>query len=82
MKEYQSLCSIVFKWCAMLIPENMEELSLRHWVEYQCNTRIENDYGDYLRVVSVSTFVCAGSLYTGKELKKCLIALYLRFSPT
>ena len=47
----------------MLIPENMGELSLRHWVEYQCNTSIENDYADYLRVVSVSTFVCAGSLY-------------------
>ena len=40
----------------MLIPENMEELSLSHWVEYQCNTSIENE--------------------------KCLIALYLHFSPT
>ena len=29
----------------MLIPENMEKLSLQHWVENQCNTSIENDYG-------------------------------------
>ena len=84
LKEYQSLCSIVYKCWATLIPENMEKLSLRYWVEYQlqCNTSIENDYGDYLRGVSVSTFVCAGSHYTGNELEKCLIALYLHFSPT
>ena len=61
----------------MLIPENMEQLSLRHLVDYQCNASIKNDYGDYLRRVSVPTFVCPGSLYTGNELEKCLITLYL-----
>jgi len=40
LKEYQSLCSIVYKWWAMLIPENMKELSLRHWVEYQVSKTI------------------------------------------
>ena len=32
----------------MLVPENLEVLSLRHWVEYESNARynsIENDYG-------------------------------------
>ena len=81
LKEYQSFCSIVYKCWAMLIHENMKELSLRHWVEYHYNTSMENNYGDYLRGVSVSIFVCAGSLYTGDELEKCLIALYLCFSP-
>ena len=41
LKEYQSLCSIVYKCLSVLIPKIMEELSLSHWVEYQCNTSIE-----------------------------------------
>ena len=44
--EYQSLCSIVYKCLSvLLIPKIMEELSLRHWVEYQCNTSIETIMG-------------------------------------
>ena len=65
LKEYQSFCSIVHKSWAMLIHENMQELSLRHWVEISIiQLNIENGYGDYLRGMSVSTFVCAGSLAT------------------
>ena len=63
----------------MLVPENLEVLSLRHWVEYQSNARynsIENNYGG----PSVLTFVCAGSLYTGNELEKCLILVFMLFS--
>ena len=30
--------------------------------------------------MSVSTFVCAGSLYTGYELEKCLILVLILFS--
>ena len=35
---------------------------------------------DYLRGASVSTFVCAGRLYTGNELEKCLILVFSLFS--
>ena len=56
----------------MLVPENLEVLSLRHWVEYESNARYNSIEWDHLRGASVSTFVCAGSLYTGNELKKCL----------
>ena len=45
LKEYQSLCSIVYKCLSVLIPKIMEELSLSHWVEYQCNTSIETIIG-------------------------------------
>jgi len=31
---------------------------------------------DHLRGASVSTFVCAGSLYTGNELEKCLTVVF------
>ena len=31
-------------------------------------------------MVSVSTFVCAGSLYTENELEKCLILVFTLFS--
>jgi len=34
-----SLGFITDKYWAVLIPENMEELSLRNWVEYQCNMK-------------------------------------------
>ena len=57
----------------MLVPENLEVLSLRHWVEYQSNARYNSIENDYLRGASVSTFVCTGSPYTGNELEKCLI---------
>ena len=61
-----------------MVPENLEVLSQRHWVEYQSNARY-NSIEDYLSGASVSTFVCAGSLYTGNELEKCLILLFTLF---
>ena len=61
----------------MLVPENLKVLSLKHWVVRYSS--IEND--SYPKEASVSTFVCAGSLYTGNELEKYLIALYYAFLP-
>ena len=41
----------------MLTPKNIEQLSLMHWGEYQCNTSIKNYYyGDYLRGVYQHSF--------------------------
>ena len=65
----------------MLVPENFEVLSLRHWVEYQSNTTVLKTIMELSERASVSIFVYAGSLYTGNELEKCLIFLYLWFSP-
>ena len=53
-----------------------------HWVDYLSNARHNSIEIDILRGGSLSTFVCTGSLYTGNESGKCLIALYLCSSPT
>jgi len=64
----------------MLVPENLEVLSLRHWVEYQSNAR----YNSIEKIMGLSergvTVVCTGSLYTGNELEKCLILAFIHLS--
>jgi len=86
LKEYYIGLSIIV-WCSHVIQTlaivgsrklgSTKPKAEYHKLQQYCKWLL-----DYLRGASVSTFVCAGNLYTGNELEKCLIALYLRFSPT
>ena len=54
----------------MLVPENLEVLSIGMNISLMQGTTELKRLWDYLRGASASTFVCVGSLYTENELVK------------